>query len=87
MSEEPQPLAQQPRSHLFTLRLWQEDLGAGRREWRGKVHHVTSDDVTYFRDWAALLPVVLAMLRRSGATISFDQTPDWAQAEEDDTRS
>ena len=45
MSDQPQT----PRSHLFTLRVWHEDLGDGRQEWRGKLHHVANDDVTYFR--------------------------------------
>ena len=60
-------------AHLFTLRLWHADTGDGRREWRGRLHHVGHDNVTYFRGWAALLPVLLAMLRRAGVTISVDQ--------------
>ena len=60
-------------AHLFTLRLWHADTGDGRREWRGRLHHVGHDNVTYFRGWAALLPVVLAMLRRAGVKISVDQ--------------
>ena len=59
-------------AHLFTLRLWHADTGDGRREWRGRLHHVGHDSVTYFRGWAALLPVLLAMLRRAGVTISVD---------------
>jgi hypothetical protein len=73
---------QTPRSHLFTLRVWHEDLGDGRQEWRGKLHHVANDEVTYFRGWAALLPVVLAMLRRAGVTTSVDNAPDWVEEEE-----
>jgi hypothetical protein len=59
--------------HLFTLRLWRAELGDGRREWRGRLHHVGHDEISYFRGWAALLPVVLAMLRRAGVTISVEQ--------------
>lgn len=43
-----------PHSHLFTLRLWQESLGDGRFEWRGKVQYVLSGRPYYFRDWSAL---------------------------------
>ncbi len=74
--------SQNPRSHLFTLRVWHEELGEGRQEWRGKLHHVASNEVTHFRGWAALLPVLLAMLRRAGVTISVDGAPDWVKEEE-----
>jgi hypothetical protein len=60
-------------AHLFTLRLWQAELGNGRREWRGRLHHVGHDNVSYFRGWAALLPLLLAMLRRAGVTISVEE--------------
>ena len=43
-----------PSSHLFTLRLWPEDLGGGQIDWRGRVQHVTSGESRYFRDWATL---------------------------------
>ena len=60
-------------THLFTLRLWCAEVGNGRREWRGRLHHVGHENVTYFRGWAALLPLILAMLRRAGVTISVEQ--------------
>ena len=41
-------------SHLFMLRLWREDLGGGQSDWRGKVQHVKSGDVRYFRDWRTM---------------------------------
>jgi hypothetical protein len=50
------------RSHLFTVRLWLEDLGEGRTEWRGQVRHVLSGEVRYFRDWPTLITLLLAML-------------------------
>ena len=43
------------RSQLFTVRVWQEDLGEGRREWRGKVQLVGNGEAYYFRDWATLI--------------------------------
>ncbi len=82
-SHAPHPETAQPSSaHLFTLRVWQERVGESRLEWRGKLHHIASDDVTYFREWAALVPVLLAMLRHAGATISVEQVPDWVEEEE-----
>ncbi len=54
------------RSHLFTLRVWLEDVGAARGEgcdearfeWRGRVEHIASGRVIYFRDWQALIAFV-----------------------------
>ena len=51
-----------PRSHLFTVRVWSEELGAGQTEWRGRVQHVTSGEVHYFRDWITLVALLMAML-------------------------
>jgi hypothetical protein len=45
-------------SHLFTIRVWREELGAGRSEWRGKVQHVLSSEARYFREWADLIAFV-----------------------------
>lgn len=45
-----------PRSvRQFILRLWPEDLGHGRVEWRGKLQHVPRGDVYYFRTWDQLV--------------------------------
>lgn len=45
-------------SHLFTVRVWREELGAGRVEWRGKVQHALSGEARYFREWAELIAFV-----------------------------
>jgi hypothetical protein len=50
------------RSHLFTVRLWAEDIGADQLEWRGRVQHVTSGETHYFRDWPTLIAHLLKML-------------------------
>jgi hypothetical protein len=52
----------QHQSQLFTVRLWAEDLGDGRMEWRGKVQHVVSGEVHYFREWPTLIAWLVAML-------------------------
>ncbi len=43
------------RTHLFTIRLWQEPLGDGRFEWRGQVRHVLGGERYSFRDWPSLI--------------------------------
>ena len=49
------------RSHLFTVRVWKEELG-NQAEWRGKVQHVTDGQAHYFRDWNALAGLLQEML-------------------------
>jgi hypothetical protein len=56
---------QQHSSHLFTLRLWREELGGGETEWRGKVQHVTSGEVRYFREWPTLIAFLEQVLSGS----------------------
>ncbi len=54
--------SESPRSHLFTVRVWKEEVAKGQFEWRGKVQLVNGGDVRYFREWAALAPLLIAML-------------------------
>ena len=51
-------------SHLFMVRMWPEDLGDGRTDWRGKVQHVNSGEARYFRDWQTLEVFVEGLIRR-----------------------
>jgi hypothetical protein len=68
------------RSYLFTVRLWQEEVGVEQREWRGKVQLLSSGEVRYFRSWEALAPLLLAMLPMLDADAQeidgTDNTPD-----------
>jgi hypothetical protein len=50
---------------LFVLRLWPVQLPDGRVEWRGRLHHAQTNETRYFRDWPALIPSLLVMLRES----------------------
>jgi hypothetical protein len=60
------------RSHLFTVRVWKEDLG-NQAEWRGKVQCVTDGQAHYFRDWSALAGLLQEMLAdRETARCSTD---------------
>ena len=49
-------------SHLFTVRLWKEELGDGQFEWRGETRHVISGARYFFRDWAKLIESLVARL-------------------------
>ncbi len=42
------------RSHLFTVRLWQEQMDNQQMEVRGKVRHVLSGETRYFRHMTGL---------------------------------
>jgi hypothetical protein len=41
-------------SHLFTLRLWVEELGDGRAEWRGQLTYLPTGETHYLRRWDQL---------------------------------
>lgn len=41
-------------SQFFTVRVWTEDLGERRREFRGQARHVMSGATRNFREWADL---------------------------------
>lgn len=51
-----------PRSHLFTIRIWEEEIGTEQTEWRGKIQLFTTREVRYFREWIALVPLLTTML-------------------------
>jgi hypothetical protein len=69
MDRERQP----PRSHLFTVQLWQEEGSQGQTEWRGKVHHVSSGHIHYFRDWQKLILFLQEMLPTSTSDMQSEQ--------------
>ena len=48
--------------HLFMVRVWLENLGEGKTEWRGKVKHVMSGEVRYFREWPNLITILQEMV-------------------------
>jgi hypothetical protein len=63
---------QQHSSYLFMLRLWREELGGDEIELRGKVQHVTSSEVRYFRDWPTLIAFLLQVLSDSEPKVNMD---------------
>ncbi len=56
---------QQSQSHLFTMRLWMEELGEGQTEWRGKLRYVVNEEVRYFRDWSGLVALLQTMMQQT----------------------
>ena len=49
-------------SHLFTVRVWSEQVDADRTEWHGQVCNVGTGETRYFRKWTALVRVILEWL-------------------------
>jgi hypothetical protein len=64
---------QRPHSHLFTVRVWKEEVGTDQTEWRGKVQLLTSGDVRYFREWEDLVPLLLTMLSEFESGLELNQ--------------
>jgi len=65
-----------PHSHLFTIRVWEEEIGSNQNEWRGKIHLFTTGDVRYFREWTALTPLLITMLSESQTDIAQREDND-----------
>jgi hypothetical protein len=67
-------------SYLFTLRLWEEELGEGHTEWRVKVQNVASGKTHYFREWPTLIHLLLAMLPEGEVSPESEvQSIDWEE--------
>ncbi|HEY0752397.1 MAG TPA: hypothetical protein VGD98_00340 [Ktedonobacteraceae bacterium] len=55
-------LTNHPHSHLFTVRVWEEEIGVNQTEWRGRVQLLTTGETRYFREWRGLVPLLLTLL-------------------------
>lgn len=64
----PAPHHLHPSSHLFTVRLWVEELGEGQSEVRMQVKHILSGETRYFRQWAEIELYLLAKLEHPGSS-------------------
>lgn len=51
-----------PRSCLFTVRLWVEEIGPDQHEVRMQVKHVLSGETRSFRQWQEEVTFILARL-------------------------
>ncbi len=58
---------QHPQAHLFTLRVWEEALGEGQAEWRGRVQEIVTGETGFFRDWQGLVATVQRLVSRPAA--------------------
>jgi hypothetical protein len=67
-------------TRLFTLRLWQEEAGAGQVEWRGKVQALPAGEAYYFRDWPGLVGRLEAMLDAGHADTTKSEPPEGDEA-------
>lgn len=54
-----------PRTHLFVVRVWLENIGDAKAEWRGDVKQVLSGEVRHFREWITLIEHLKDMLAGS----------------------
>jgi hypothetical protein len=55
--------ADHPRSYLFTVRVWREELGDGAEEVRMQVRHVLSGETRHFRAWAEMAAYMQAKMQ------------------------
>jgi hypothetical protein len=73
---------QHPHSHLFTLRLWEEVLGEGKAEWRGRVQALASGETAFFRDWPGLVATLTRLIAKSAG--AAEGVPAEAQRTDED---
>jgi len=60
-------------THLFVIRVWAQDIENGRSEWRGRVQHIPSGEVHYFREWADMVSIVQHLLPDNGEDESLNR--------------
>jgi hypothetical protein len=75
---------QHPHSRRFTLRLWEEALGEGNTEWRGRVQEITSGETAFFRDWPGLVATLTRLVAKP-APVHEGMPVDPRRADEDDS--
>jgi hypothetical protein len=59
-------------SHLFVIRIWEENLGNDQVECRGQVQDVLSGESRYFRDW----PTLISFFRLNCSRLDAGVEPD-----------
>ena len=53
-----------PRSYLFTVRLWVEEISPDQHEVRMQVKHVLSGQARYVREWKEMMAFMLAKVEK-----------------------
>ena len=61
------PPPRNPRSYLFTVRVWREELGAGTDEARMQVRHLLSGETRFCRAWTELVAFMQAQMEAPDA--------------------
>jgi hypothetical protein len=61
-------------THLFTVRLWNEQLSREHSEWRGQVRHVMSEESCFFRDWETLVHFLTRVRDETSAESEIDES-------------
>jgi hypothetical protein len=69
-----QPELPHSHSHLFTIRLWEENLGAGEKEWRGRIQSIATGETAHFRDWPGLVSVLSRLVENCVALPPADDS-------------
>ena len=62
MNRNMNPKSKQTPTHLFTIRVWAEEIENEIREWRGKVQNVSKDEGYYFRGWQELVVLLQTLV-------------------------
>jgi hypothetical protein len=57
--------AHDARSHLFTVRVWPEEIEGRQLEWRGKIQYAANGETLYFRAWDSMLAFLQQTLESS----------------------
>ncbi|MCB0087764.1 MAG: hypothetical protein KDE54_07615 [Caldilineaceae bacterium] len=70
----------QPTTHLFTIRVWQEEVARGVFEWRGSVRYGLDGQVAYFAGGDSLDDVALTELITRMIGQRDETTPAQGQA-------
>lgn len=68
-----EPRQNQPRSHLFTVRLWHEEVGDAAYEVRMQVKHILSGRTRYFREWSDFVAYLQHVAREADQAEQADR--------------
>lgn len=61
------------RTRLFLVRLWNEELGDGESEMRGRLQDVSSGETSYFRDWEGLVEGLKKLMAVEGMAVKQEE--------------
>jgi len=56
-------------THSFVVRIWHEEVGAGRPGWRGHITHVVGNEDRYFDDLETIPEFIRPFLVKMGVRV------------------